>query len=107
MRLIDADALIEVIDKKFQEHYGKTVYQFIHDFFRFVMKQIKKAPTIEAEPVKHGQWIEYIYRSHCNNEEKNRYRCSICYHIEKYPTKYCADCGAKMDLEVTNGLDQH
>ena len=51
MRLIDADALMNVIDMKFKEHYGNTVYQFIHDFFRFVLRQIRKAPTIDAVPV--------------------------------------------------------
>lgn len=50
-RFIDANALIEAISKKFQEHYGNTVYQFIHDFFRFVLKQIRKAPTIDAVEV--------------------------------------------------------
>ena len=51
MRLIDADALMNVICEKFQEHYGNTVYQFIHDFLRFVVRQIRKAPTIDAVPV--------------------------------------------------------
>ena len=51
MRLIDADALGKYITEKFEEHYGKTVYQFIHDFFRFVVRQIRKAPTIDAVPV--------------------------------------------------------
>lgn len=51
MRLIDADKLEKYIAEKFEEHYGKTVYQFIHDFFRFVIRQIRKAPTIDAAPV--------------------------------------------------------
>ena len=51
MRLIDADALEKYITEKFEEHYGKTVYQFIRDFFRFVVRQIRKAPTIDAVPV--------------------------------------------------------
>ena len=51
MRLIDADALEKYITEKFEEHYEKTVYQFIHDFFRFVVRQIRKAPTIDAVPV--------------------------------------------------------
>lgn len=67
--------------------------------------EIVKAPVIEAEPIKHGQWIEYSYRSHIANEKKDRYRCSICHHIEKFTTKYCADCGAKMDLEVNDGFN--
>lgn len=49
MRIIDADALEKVLDEKFQTHYGKSIYQFIHDFFRCVIRQIKKAPTIDPE----------------------------------------------------------
>lgn len=110
MRAIDADALIEVIDKKFQEHYGNTVYQFIHDFFRFVIKQIRKAPTIEAEPVKHGRWYDIV---EFNNGERIIATCSNCkdrgelrtdrnewgiWHIN---SPRCPNCGAKM--EVDNG----
>jgi hypothetical protein len=51
MRLIDADKLEKVVSEKFKERYGNTVYQFIHDFFRFVIRQIRKAPTIDAVPV--------------------------------------------------------
>ena len=63
------------------------------------MEDIEKLPTLDWAPVKHGRWIEYQYISHCNNEERDRYRCSLCYNIEKFPTKYCADCGAKMEVE--------
>ena len=58
MRLIDADALEKIITEKFKEHYGNTVYQFIHDFFTFVIRQIRKAPTIEAEQ----RWIPVTER---------------------------------------------
>lgn len=51
MRPIDADDLMRVIDQKFQKHYGDSVYQFIHDFHTCVLRQIRKAPTIDAVPV--------------------------------------------------------
>lgn len=47
MRLIDADALHESIDTKTYRH---TYIEQIHEI-------IDKAPTIDAEPVKHGEWI--------------------------------------------------
>lgn len=62
-------------------------------------KLIADLAAAGLKPERHGRWIEYRYISHCNNEEKDRYRCSLCHHIEKFSTKYCADCGAKMDLE--------
>lgn len=63
-------------------------------------KCIYEAPTIEAEPVRHGRWIETRYNpvgdtmycdcncSNCNFEitrEKGRY------------PKFCEGCGARMD----------
>lgn len=56
---------------------------------------IENAPTIEAEPVRHGRWIKkqekdtfagYLYS----------YKCSECGRIEKCKEPYC-NCGAKMD----------
>ena len=51
MRLIDADAFELIVTEKFKEHYGDTVYQFIHDFSKFVIRQIRKASTIDAVEV--------------------------------------------------------
>ena len=96
MRLIDADTLEQIIAEKFQEHYGNTVYQFIHDFFRFVVRQIRKAPTIEAEPVIHSKWeITDIDHGH----GRKCYHCPECGWDEwRYEsTKRCPNCGAKMD----------
>lgn len=54
------------------------------------------APTIEAEPIKHGTWWHY----------EGTLTCSVC-HTEIYDDimdllgddvpRYCPDCGAKMD----------
>ena len=55
------------------------------------------APTVEAEPVQHGRWIEIW---------GGDYECSLCHSIfenggsYKYILhcfKYCPNCGAKMD----------
>lgn len=87
MRLIDADELFNQrvysvrSDKEFP--YQKAYKNMLHD--------IENAPTVDAEPVKHGHW-EY-------QETWRVFECSICNHsmVSKYP--YCAWCGAKMDLE--------
>lgn len=56
---------------------------------------LKNAPTIDAEPVRHGQWIR---------EPNCWYRCSEC--GSHYPSiadnmnyHYCPDCGAMMTLD--------
>lgn len=101
-RLIDADALERIVEEKFHEHYGNTVYQFIHDFFRFVIRQIRKAPTIDPESLRpHGRWEFFDFAS-------PTVECSICgalagwnvaeeYHCDR--TNFCPNCGAKMDDE--------
>lgn len=104
LRLIDADVLERIVEEKFHEHYGATVYQFMHDFFRFIIRQIRKAPTIDPESIRpHGQWVEYdCYK--CNSDGEPVIKtatvlvCSVCGREERYREPYC-HCGAKMDLE--------
>ena len=56
-------------------------------------------PTIDAEPVRHGHWIErkeHIYLPNGCKEWINFY-CSECEAPNNSPTDYCPNCGAKMD----------
>ena len=93
MRIIDADEL-----KALRELYIQGKLQFIGNEYDL----INKCPTIDAEPVRHGQWrFDGAWR----NEDGivNDYFCSCCGRIisvdckselENYP--YC-HCGAKMN----------
>lgn len=49
------------------------------------------ASLIEAEPIKHGEWIpdDYEY-NHCSE-------CSYEHESPEYVTPYCPNCGAKME----------
>lgn len=58
-----------------------------------------KAPSVDAEPVKHGQWEKYT-------EMRGVLRCSVCKKVYIYDEwladgkwKFCPNCGAKMDGE--------
>ena len=59
-------------------------------------KDIYEAPTVDAEPVRYGEWIECEGRN-------NEYYCSECYDIWKSDRiknmKRCPSCGAKMDAQ--------
>ena len=85
MRLIDADALK---DKSYWECYSDP-----DDDYEYVLvTDIDRAPTIEAEPVRRGRW-----------ETRNEYSmysiyCSACGRWQMSRTKYCPDCGAKMEV---------
>lgn len=75
MRPIDADAL--------KEKMRRTNRYFDVKF------DIDEAPTIDAEPVRHGHWIKMF----------ESYACSECYcpADKESLSDYCPDCGAKMD----------
>ena len=81
MRLIDADAL-------------KLDIMCVYGSNPKYLNWLNHAPTVDAVPVRHGKWItkstggEYF---DC---------CSECGHIEwDAPSKYCPNCGARMDEE--------
>lgn len=98
MRLIDADALLTVPNVRKVTEYDETGEGIT--YLAVPVEAIEKAPTIEAEPVRHGKWEEGAF--------ENSKRCSVC---QKYATKVhchsepifdyerCPYCGAKMDLE--------
>lgn len=57
---------------------------------------IEKMPTVDAEPVAHGRWIERPFllgTTHVCSE------CGDYYGMPHGVFKFCPNCGAKMDLE--------
>lgn len=63
-------------------------------------KDIEEAPTVDVEPIRHGEWIEdddkcywKIVCSECEIEIGSRTR------IDTEKMNYCPYCGAKMDEE--------
>ena len=85
MRLIDADALMS---QAFSTRQGYDVV---------LVEDIVNAPTVDAEPVRHGRWID-------NNNKT--WSCSICQSWipdEQHSyARHCLHCGARMDGD-TNG----
>lgn len=89
MRLIDADKL-KPDTKTFTSAYSEELTEF------YSQEAIDSAPTIEAEPVRHGTW---------KHTPGMNSKCSECGHY--FPVKefdrrpfdinYCSHCGAKMD----------
>lgn len=59
---------------------------------------LSTAPTIEAEPVRHGHWEEIeIELTWCEDDVDIIYKCSVCGENNIGKSKYCPNCGAKMD----------
>lgn len=59
---------------------------------------IVDAPSVDAEPVRHGRWVETEYY---DAHKTPIYQCSVCWKgvADHYITqhKFCLHCGAKMD----------
>ena len=62
---------------------------------------IENFPAADVAPVVHGRWIADGDGYHWT------YNCSICAWKDEYPFNerhnFCPNCGAKMDLEETDG----
>ena len=62
-----------------------------------IMEWIKRMPTADVQPVKHGRWID----------TGSGQECSICKEIQYgYDTgrHYCPNCGARMDGDKDNNM---
>ena len=56
--------------------------------------QIADAPVVDAEPVRHGQWIP-------QDNTRTKFQCSDCKSRNHDGSgKWCSNCGCKMDAEV-------
>lgn len=86
MRLIDADAL--------KADYIRTTTITNTPCCLYVSKeQIDNAPTIEAEPIRHGEWVW--------DEAYEMFTCSECgKQMIRNDYPYCAFCGAKMEADT-------
>lgn len=62
---------------------------------------IKNLPAADVAEVKHGKW-QLDEAASCGHTEYI-YTCSVCRNCEAWgeaeKTRYCPNCGAKMDLE--------
>lgn len=91
MRLIDADSL--ETHEIYEGEWVRVVYA----------DDIDNAPTIDAEPVRHGRWIERksypgvaCYCSECNYKNYGRPYQNTYFIV---PYNFCPNCGAKMDWD--------
>lgn len=115
MRLIDADAFADEMrerqdaakawEKDAKDAETAARADAVLSFLCEVKLALDKMPTVDAVPVRHGEWLQ----------EHGIYCCSECgaaapYDvqgdiIEYWPDlRFCYRCGAKMDKEDNNGF---
>ena len=70
-------------------------------------KIIRTLPAADVAPVRHGRWDNIPNTYMCVAGKDGSYHgcatsCSVCHEINPnaYKTKYCPNCGARMDLEL-------
>lgn len=89
-RLIDADALIDNAREMVFEDINATGYGYSWD--AVTVTDIMNAPTIEAVPVVHAEWIDGC----CTNCRAYMPTDSSIDFISEDECNYCYSCGAKM-----------
>lgn len=88
MRLIDADALVEELEREVDlADDWKTAHE--------IANVVKYFPTIEPEQKK-GKWKTAYLDHEAMGERPKVLYCSECNQCIAYPTHYCPNCGADM-----------
>ena len=101
MSLIDLNALLLEFKKMESEYYAS---EFEEDNIMglgvmMAIRKVKDAPTIEAEPVRHAQWVD----NHCTAcgmtpiDDMLYEPLNITPPVLEYFMRRCPFCGAKMD----------
>lgn len=65
-------------------------------------EELVNFPSADVEPVRHGHWeADVCDRVSMSGKLENLicYKCSVCEMFSCQETKYCYNCGAKMDKE--------
>lgn len=90
VRLIDGNAIVEKL-KSYYEALSPDVQSELirRDEVSSCIAELINAPTIDAQPEKHGKW---------KRDASGELNCSTCGYVPKWDDdKFCANCGAKMD----------
>lgn len=124
MRLIDGDKLLEQF-KTLRDNWDtrNATHRAIRGAFVDCILRTRDAPTVDAEPVKHGNWCvkqpcrmklipeegDGISEEETIIEDMTEQKCSVCqrwaikftHHIEM---NYCPNCGARLRTPYAEDL---
>lgn len=101
-RYIDADALILALETQDYSGAPDTLEDWTpQDMTKAEIADINNAPTIDAEPVRHGKWddkrVAFFRKcSECGATVKNNLP-DVFLDYDIRDLHYCPNCGAKME----------
>lgn len=104
-RYIEADNLINELSAACMPIYEKGITGILGDNSSIV-DIINEQPTADVQEVKRGYWIPE--RDPDENNRIQCFHCSVCdddfHYIGAFvATKYCPNCGARMDGDNNDG----
>ena len=91
--LISRAAAIEALSTPCDKRYRHGVWETCLDNIETAIRNI---PAVDAVPVVHGLWIDIP-----DKPEWDQKMCSVCGDYFCCQNNYCPNCGAKMDMEVS------
>lgn len=98
MRLIDADAILGDLHERLDfllSEYGE--FDAYYCGFEEAVERIENVPTVDAEPVRHGEWKRGESLTFAGRTASPPY-CSECLRFAGGELwTFCPNCGAKMD----------
>lgn len=94
---IDANALQAQLERKKVGIANQRYTEGWNDCMMRVKSMVSKAPAADVAPVVHGRWI-----SNCVGSPAF-FVCDQCNTAWYNDTKFCPNCGAKMDGGANNG----
>ena len=66
---------------------------------------LNDAPTADVAEVRHGEWISDSFISKTGEKLYRPPMCSVCNQQTSFRSKFCPNCGAKMDGGgIENGI---
>ena len=96
-----------IIQDDLKTHIRSLTGMFTDDGFYVpidaVLGAIDFAQTIDAEPVRHGEWI--VESRSESPFDGVSIKCSVCYSYVLKKTNYCPNCGAKMDGDTEDATN--